>query len=71
MAKHEAGAEYDPDQLNGMVYRTKDPDITFIIFSSGKIICKDAISVDDIFAALEKLKQKLESIGISVNPVSE
>lgn len=65
------GAEYNPEQLGGMVYRTKDPDATFILFSSGKIICTDARSVDSIFAALDKLKSKLEAIGISVNPVSE
>jgi transcription initiation factor TFIID TATA-box-binding protein len=65
------GAEYNPDQLNGMVYKVKDPEATFILFRSGKIICNGTSSVDDIFAALDKLKHKLEAIGISVNPVSE
>jgi len=62
-------AEYEPEQFPGLVYRIKEPKVAFLLFSSGKIICTGARNVDDIQKALEKLKQKLESIGIKVKPV--
>jgi transcription initiation factor TFIID TATA-box-binding protein len=65
------GAEYDPEQFPELVYRMKDPAVTLIMFSSGKIICKGARSVDDIYEALNKMKDKLEAIGIAANPVDD
>lgn len=65
------GSEYNPEQLNGIVYKVKDPNATMILFRSGKILCTGAKSVDEIFAALDKLKSKLEGLGISVKPVGD
>ena len=65
------GAEYDPGQFPGLVYRINDPEATLILFRNGKIVCKGVRSVDDIFAALDTLRSRLEAIGIAVNPVSD
>jgi transcription initiation factor TFIID TATA-box-binding protein len=36
------GADYDPEQFPGLVYRTKDPKTAALIFRSGKIVCTGA-----------------------------
>ncbi len=65
------GADYDPEQFPGLVYRTKDPKAAALIFRSGKIVCTGAKSVDEVGKALDKVFKKMESIGIKVmsNPV--
>jgi len=62
-------AEYEPEQFPGLVYRITEPRVAFLLFSSGKIICTGAHAIDDIHAALGKLKGRLEGIGIKVTPV--
>ncbi len=62
-------AEYEPEQFPGLVYRISEPRVAFLLFSSGKIICTGAHSIADVKRALDKLKEKLESIGIKVTPV--
>ena len=64
-------AEYEPEQFPGLIYRIGEPRIAFLIFSSGKIICTGAHNMDDINLALNKLKEKLESIGIRVTPIKD
>ncbi len=61
-------AEYEPEQFPGLVYRINEPRVAFLLFSSGKIICTGARTVEDVYVALDKLKEKLESIGIEVKP---
>ena len=62
-------AEYEPEQFPGLVYRISEPRVAFLLFNSGKIICTGAHSIPDIYTALQKLKDKLESIGVKVTPV--
>ena len=64
-------AEYEPEQFPGLVYRIREPRVAFLLFSSGKIICTGAHEIADIHTALNKLKKKLESIGIKVKPVAD
>jgi transcription initiation factor TFIID TATA-box-binding protein len=64
-------AEYEPEQFPGLVYRIREPRVAFLLFSSGKIICTGAHEIQDIHTALNKLKKKLESIGIKVTPVAD
>lgn len=59
-------AEYEPEQFPGLVYRIREPRVAFLLFSSGKIICTGAHTLDDVQLALKKLKEKLEEIGIKV-----
>jgi transcription initiation factor TFIID TATA-box-binding protein len=64
-------AEYEPEQFPGLVYRISDPRVAFLLFSSGKIICTGAQSVEDIHDALAKFKDKLEGIGVKVKPMAD
>lgn len=61
-------AEYEPEQFPGLVFRITEPRVAFLLFSSGKIICTGAHSIEDINKALAKFKEKLEEIGIKVTP---
>ena len=56
-------AEYDPIKLPGLVYRTSDPDVSFLILGNGKIICSGARSIDEIQRALRKLMAELKKAG--------
>jgi transcription initiation factor TFIID TATA-box-binding protein len=47
------GAEFDPDQFPGLVYRIPDPHAATLIFRSGKIVCTGAESVPAVHAAIE------------------
>ncbi len=61
--------EYEPESFPGLVCRIPEPRVAFLLFSSGKIICTGARSVDDIHGALAKFKEKLESIGVNVKAI--
>ncbi len=61
-------AEYEPEQFPGLVFRITEPRVAFLLFSSGKIICTGAHSIEDVNKALAKFKEKLEEIGIKVTP---
>ncbi len=64
-------AEYEPEQFPGLVYRISEPRVAFLLFSSGKIICTGAHTLKDVERALEKLKNRLEEMGIEVKPVKD
>ena len=57
-------AEYEPEQFPSLVYRIREPRVAFLLFSSGKIICTGAHTIDDVQLALKKLKEKLKEIGV-------
>ena len=61
-------AEYEPEQFPGLVFRISEPRVAFLLFSSGKIICTGAHSLEDVSKALDKFKVKLEEIGLKVTP---
>ena len=60
------GADYDPEQFPGLVYRTKDPKTAALIFRSGKIVCTGAKSIDDLHRGLDKVFEALRKIGVEV-----
>ncbi len=59
-------AEYEPEQFPGLVLRTKNPRAAALIFSSGKIVCTGAKSIDRAEEAIKKVVQKIRSVGIKV-----
>jgi transcription initiation factor TFIID TATA-box-binding protein len=60
------GADYDPEQFPGLVYRTVDPKSAALIFRSGKIVCTGAKSVADVNESLELVFEKLRELGIPI-----
>jgi transcription initiation factor TFIID TATA-box-binding protein len=60
------GADYDPEQFPGLVYRTKEPKTAALIFRSGKIVCTGAKSIEDVDRGLKKVFKKMGDVGIKV-----
>ena len=56
--------EYEPEQFPGMVYRIREPKVVMLLFSTGKIVCTGAKSVEDVSKAAEKLSKELHSLGL-------
>jgi len=67
------GAEYNPEDFPGIVYRLQEPKSATLIFRSGKVVCTGAKSVDDVHEALEIVFDDLRALGIDVesNPTIE
>lgn len=54
--------EYEPEQFPGLVYKMRDPKVTFLLFGSGSIICTGAKSVADVKRSIEKLYKNLKEL---------
>lgn len=60
------GADYDPEQFPGVVYRIQDPRAATLIFRSGKIVCTGADSPEKVDKAIQILFERLRELGIDV-----
>jgi transcription initiation factor TFIID TATA-box-binding protein len=67
MIKYLEGTEYEPEQFPGLVYRVKEPKAATLIFSSGKIVCTGARSIEDVKKVIKKVIDAIKSAGIG-NP---
>lgn len=65
------GADYDPEQFPGLVYRTQNPKTAALVFRSGKIVCTGAKSIDDVYKGLQKVFEKMRTVGIDVKEQPE
>ena len=64
IAQELEGAEYEPEQFPGLVYRLKEPRVAMLLFGSGKIVCTGARKIEDVSRAVEKLAAELSSLGL-------
>ena len=62
------GAEYEPEQFPGLVYRIKEPKAAFLIFRSGKVVCTGTRSATEAQTALDVATANLKDIGENVLP---
>jgi len=60
------GAVYNPETFPGVVYKSKHPRASFLIFVSGKMNCVGARSMKDAKMAIRKLTRKLREAHIKV-----
>jgi transcription initiation factor TFIID TATA-box-binding protein len=58
------GAEYAPDAFPGLIYRITDPKAATLIFSSGKIVCTGAKSVDMAKNAMNTVVDHVRKTGV-------
>jgi transcription initiation factor TFIID TATA-box-binding protein len=65
------GADFNPDNFPGLVYRTQEPKAAALIFRSGKIVCTGAKSIADVHTALDIIFGKLRELGIPVEDTPE
>jgi transcription initiation factor TFIID TATA-box-binding protein len=64
MVEYLEGAEYEPEQFPGLVYRVKDPKTAILVFSSGKVVCTGARSIADVRKAVAKVAKVIKKIKI-------
>lgn len=60
------GAEYNPQQFPGLVYRLKDPKTATLLFRSGKVVCTGAKNLDEVKVAISKVKKDLRKANIEI-----
>ncbi len=66
MAATLSNTEYNPEQFPGLVIRIKEPKTSALIFSSGKIVCTGARSMDKVREAIKKIIKSLEKINVKI-----
>src|SRR3989339_1910062 len=66
MAATLPNTEYNPEQFPGLVIRIKDPKTSALVFSSGKIVCTGARSIQKVEESIQKIIESLQKIGIKI-----
>jgi transcription initiation factor TFIID TATA-box-binding protein len=57
---------FEPEQFPALIYRWDSPQVIFLIFSTGKIVCVGAKKEKEIYEAVEKLQRKLEESEVLI-----
>ncbi|HLC46859.1 MAG TPA: TATA-box-binding protein [Candidatus Nanoarchaeia archaeon] len=66
MAATLSNTEYNPEQFPGLVIRIKEPKTSALVFSSGKVVCTGARSMDKVEESIQKIIKSLEKIGVKI-----
>ena len=66
MAATLSNTEYNPEQFPGLVLRIKEPKTSALIFSSGKVVCTGARTIEKVHESVKKIIQCLKKIGITI-----
>ena len=64
MAATLSNTEYNPEQFPGLVLRIREPKTSALIFSSGKVVCTGAKSMDKVKEAIEQIKISVKKVGV-------
>ena len=60
------GAEYEPEQFPGLVYRLKEERTAILLFRSGKANCTGAKTIESVQKTIRTVSKKLEEAGLAV-----
>ncbi len=66
MAATLPNTEYNPEQFPGLVLRIKDPKTSALIFSSGKIVCTGARTMEQVDLSIQSIIKSLKKLNIHV-----
>ena len=58
------GAEYEPEQFPGLIFRLKEPKTAILLFRSGKLVCTGARKPSDVEQAVERITGELKAAGL-------
>ncbi len=58
--------KYNPEDFPGLILHFDVPKTAILLFSSGKVICTGAKTLEDVNSAIKKLIKKISSVGTSV-----
>jgi len=53
---------YEPEQFPGLILRQDIPKVTYLVFSSGKIVIAGSKSLEDLDKAASKIKEIIENL---------
>src|SRR3989440_13028783 len=60
------GAEYEPEQFPGLIYRLKEPKTATLLFRSGKVVCTGAKSLEHAKRASDTGAKQIQAAGIPI-----
>ncbi|MBW2997944.1 TATA-box-binding protein [Candidatus Woesearchaeota archaeon] len=66
MAATLPNTEYNPEQFPGLVIRIKDPKTSALIFSSGKIVCTGARTMEKVYESIDQIIKNLAKINVDI-----
>ena len=66
MAATLPNTEYNPEQFPGLVIRIKEPKTSALIFSSGKVVCTGARTLEQVDESIKKIIKSLEKISVKI-----
>ncbi len=66
MAAVLSNTEYNPEQFPGLVIRIKDPKTSALIFSSGKVVCTGAKSLEKVEESIQQIIESLKKINVEI-----
>ncbi len=66
MAAVLSNTEYNPEQFPGLVIRIKEPKTSALIFSSGKIVCTGARSLEKVEESIRQIIESLKKINVNI-----
>ena len=61
------GAEYEPEQFPGLIYRLKQPKTAILLFRSGKVVCTGAKSMNEVEQSILTVSQQIKKGGQKIN----
>ena len=59
-------SEYDPDRFPALIVKFKEPKISFLVFSNGKINCTGANRISRVEEGVAKLVAQLRGLGVDI-----
>jgi len=66
MAAVLSNTEYNPEQFPGLVIRIKDPKTSALVFSSGKVVCTGAKSLEKVEESIRQIIESLKKINVVI-----
>ena len=60
------GSEYNPDRFPALIVKFKQPKISFLLFSNGKMNCTGANQLSRVEEGVTKLVDKLRGLGVQI-----
>lgn len=58
--------EYNPEQFPGLIMKIREPKASFLIFSSGKVVCTGTKSLEEVDLALERLIEYMAKVDVKI-----
>jgi len=63
-----AEAEYDKNRFPGLIYRMKKPKVAILLFTSGKLVCTGAKSIEQTKEAINIILERIKALFAEKHP---